>query len=911
MDVMGDYGKGKIKGPISITSALTSAFLEWLLMIFLFIDGGFAYLVTKFAQYCQLQVPCLLCSRLDHVLGKERAGFYWELICPNHKYRISSLVLCHNHNNLVDVHGMCESCLFSFATVNKSNAETYRLLVGKLGAEPYLTDEDPLLEEKTKSSSGVRKCYCCEEEFVTGGYAKKLFKITSSCADTVELDAPLSVTNGQERGDPKEIENEASTSVSVFVPSPRLEYKKVKVVSDSESEAAHSDSDSASPLIRARDYSIDDLSDRCLHPEPQIFTVTDDFATEKLIHSASVPEPSLLDQEIDLMTRDFSSVTTSDAVVGLGSEEVSWQQPERKTDASVPSDLISFDEVNQLSDVKENIVDLARETSGETVDQVVEDCGEVSRSKSDEIPKSETELDSKPEPTESTLKTDDAFDLGDAYKLAVGNDCGEVSRSKSDEIPKSETELDSKPEPNESSSQADDAFDLGDAYKLAVGNKGRQLSEKFLEQRSFKDSTRMSEDLKVLLTQLSAARGTDSILSEMSPRMSVNGEEFRTLEASSSIGMQILHQRISLERNESGLSLEGSTVSEIEGESVSDRLKRQVEYDRKLMAALYRELEEERNASSVAANQAMAMITRLQEEKAALHMEALQCLRMMEEQAEYDSEALQNANDLLAQKEKEIQDFETKLELYKKKLGNMALFEDALEASYDSNKAKQADTMCSDDSSAVHGDVIAHNPTSSSRSGEVLTPLGVDNIDNGSPLLDLESEREQLVLCLNKLEERLHLLSKHEACQDFANGNCEFSTEEWVEVGNPEELDHRESSRSNGKIEENVPPESITDRSPSGEEVSISKFPESLQKGRDGSKSGQCTNGDSELVSLKNELSVLSSRLEALGIEHSFLDQSINSLRNGKDGHRLIEEIAGHLRQLHFVFERSSGELAH
>ncbi|TMX03331.1 hypothetical protein EJD97_016956 [Solanum chilense] len=861
MDVMGDYGKGKIKGPISITSALTSAFLEWLLMIFLFIDGGFAYLVTKFAQYCQLQVPCLLCSRLDHVLGKERAGFYWELICPNHKYRISSLVLCHNHNNLVDVHGMCESCLFSFATVNKSNAETYRLLVGKLGAEPHLTDEDPLLEEKTKSSSGVRKCYCCKEEFVTRGYAQKLFKITSSCADTVELDAPLSVTNGQERGDPKEIENEASTSV--FVPSPRLEYKKVKVVSDSESEAAHSDSDSASPLIRARDYSIDDLSDRCLHPEPQIFTVTDDFATEKLIHSASVPEPSLLDQEIDLMTRDFSSVTTSDAVVGLGSEEVSWQQPERKTDASVPSDLISFDEVNPLSDVKENIVDLARETSaGETVDQVVEDCGEV-------------------------------------------------SRSKSDEIPKSETELDSKPEPNESSSQADDAFDLGDAYKLAVGNKGRQLSEKFLEQRSFKDSTRMSEDLKVLLTQLSAARGTDSILSEMSPRMSVNGEEFRTLEASSSIGMQILHQRISLERNESGLSLEGSAVSEIEGESVSDRLKRQVEYDRKLMAALYRELEEERNASSVAANQAMAMITRLQEEKAALHMEAFQCLRMMEEQAEYDSEALQNANDLLAQKEKEIQDFETKLELYKKKLGNMALFEDALEASYVSNKAKQADTMCSDDSSAVQGDVIAHNPTYSSRSGEVLTPLGVDNIDNGSPLLDLESEREQLVLCLNKLEERLRLLSKHEACQDFANVNCEFSTEEWVEVGNPEELDHRESSRSNGKIEENVPPESITDRSPSGEEVSISKFPESLQKGRDGSKSGQCTNGDSELVSLKNELSVLSSRLEALGIEHSFLDQSINSLRNGKEGHRLIEEIAGHLRQLHFVFERSSGELAH
>ncbi|KAJ8573018.1 hypothetical protein K7X08_009529 [Anisodus acutangulus] len=721
MDVKGTFSsKGKIKGPISITSALTSAFLEWLLMIFLFIDGSFAYLVTKFAKYCQLQVPCLLCSRLDHVLGKERAGFYWELICPNHKYKISSLVLCHNHNNLVDVHGMCENCLFSFATVNKSNAETYRLLVGKLGAEPDLTDEDPLLEEKTRSSSGVRKCYCCKVECVSRGYAQKLLKSTSSCADAVELDAPLSVTNGHERGDTKEIENVTSTSVLVSLP--HLGYKKVKVSSDSELEAAHSDSDSARPLIRARDYSIDDSSDRCLHPEPQIFTITDEFATEKLIHSASVPELSLLDPEIDLKARDFPSIALPTRAVGLGLEENDWKQAEQKTDASASSDLVTFDEVNPLSIVNENHVDVARETSaGETGNQVVDDCGEASRARSEEIPKNETELDSKPEPNEISLQT-------------AGS------------------------------------FDLGDAYKLAVGNRGRQLSGKFLEQRSFKDSARMSEDLKALLRQLSAARGTDSILSEMSPRVSVNGEEI--------IGMHLLQKRISLERNESALSLEGSSVSEIDGESMSDHLKRQVEYDRKLMAALYKELEEERNASSVAANQAMAMITRLQEEKAALHMEALQCLRMMEEQAEYDNEALEKANDLLAQKEKEIQDLEAQLELYKKKLGNMAVFDDVLEARYNSNKAKQADTTCSDGSSIFPGDINGNG----SRNGEMVTSSEVDNIDKRSPLLDFASERDQIMLCLNKLEERLHLFSKHEASQDFANVNGMFSTEEWVEV---------------------------------------------------------------------------------------------------------------------------------
>ncbi|CAN4108565.1 unnamed protein product [Withania somnifera] len=859
MDVKGAFSKGKNKGPVSITTALTSAFLEWLLLIFLFVDGGFAYLVTKFARYCQLQVPCLLCSRLDHVLGKERPGFYWELICLNHKLKISSLVLCHNHNNLVDVHGMCESCLFSFATVNKSNDETHRLLVGKLGAEPHLADEDAF-KEKPRSSSGLRKCYCCKEECVSRGYSQKLFKITSSCIDAVELNAPLSVTNGQERGEIKEIENKASTSV--FVPLPHLEYKKVEVSSYSESEAAHSDSDSARPLITSRDYSIDDLSDRCMHPEPQNFTVTDDLAIEKLIHSASVPEPSFLHPEIDIKAREFSSIATSAAVVGLGSEEINWQQAEQNTDASAPSDLITFDEINPLSNAKENLVDGARETSGEVGNQVFEDCGEVS----------------------STRSVD---------------------------IPKSGTELDSKPEPNEVSSQAACSFDLGDAYKLAVGNKARQLSGKFLEQRSFKDSTRMSEDLMVLLTQLSASRGTDSMLSEMSPRVSVNGEEIRTSEASSSLGMQILHRRISLERNESGLSLEGSVVSEIEGESLSDRLKRQVEYDRKLMAALYKELEEERNASSVAANQAMAMISRLQEEKAALHMEALQCLRMMEEQAEYDNEALQNANDLLAQKEKEIQDLEAELELYKKKLGNMALFEDALEASYGSNKGKHADTICSYRSSTVPGDINADKRTSRSRNVEVVTSSGVDSIDNRSPLLNFSSEKEQLVLCLNKLEERLHSLSKLEPSQDFANVNCDISTEEWVEVGNPKELGHREPSANHGEIEESVNLDPIGVTSPSSVEGATCKFPESLQIRRGESKSGQCTIVNSELETLKIELSALSSRLKELGIEHNFLGYPINSLRNGDELHRIFEEIACHLQQLHSILDRSSGELAH
>ncbi|XP_010469812.1 PREDICTED: probable myosin-binding protein 4 [Camelina sativa] len=110
-----------------------------------------------------------------------------------------------------------------------------------------------------------------------------------------------------------------------------------------------------------------------------------------------------------------------------------------------------------------------------------------------------------------------------------------------------------------------------------------------------------------------------------------------------------------------------SISSDIEGENRVDLLKLQLEHDRKCLREVTKELEEERSASAIATNQAMAMITRLQEEKAALHMEALQYLRMMDEQAEHDVDALERANDVLADKEKEIQDLEMELEYYRAK----------------------------------------------------------------------------------------------------------------------------------------------------------------------------------------------------------------------------------------------------
>lgn len=119
-------------------------------------------------------------------------------------------------------------------------------------------------------------------------------------------------------------------------------------------------------------------------------------------------------------------------------------------------------------------------------------------------------------------------------------------------------------------------------------------------------------------------------------------------------------------------SMEGNanpTTNDTDIDSILHGLKRQVRLDRKSLMALYMELDEERSASAVAANNAMAMITRLQAEKAAVQMEALQYQRMMEEQFEYDQEALQDTNELLIKREEEIKALEAELEAYREKYG--------------------------------------------------------------------------------------------------------------------------------------------------------------------------------------------------------------------------------------------------
>ncbi|XP_048138717.1 uncharacterized protein LOC115742516 isoform X2 [Rhodamnia argentea] len=82
-------------------------------------------------------------------------------------------------------------------------------------------------------------------------------------------------------------------------------------------------------------------------------------------------------------------------------------------------------------------------------------------------------------------------------------------------------------------------------------------------------------------------------------------------------------------------------------------------------AALYLELEKERAASATAADEAMAMIFRLQEEKASIEMEVRQNERMMGEKFAYDEEEMSILKEILIRRERENFFLENEVEAYR------------------------------------------------------------------------------------------------------------------------------------------------------------------------------------------------------------------------------------------------------
>ncbi|OMO96228.1 Transposase, MuDR, plant [Corchorus olitorius] len=580
--------------------------------------------------YFKQSTPCLLCSRLDHVFGKEKLKFYWDLVCCDHKLEISSLVYCHAHNKLVDVHGMCESCLFSFATINKSNAETYRLLVGKLGEHSdFGLHEDPSLEDQKLGHSPVRHCSCCNEPWMPKGYVKTLIQTQSTVSQNAEFDLPSPVSKEHGQDDLKNRSDNASVSVKAKHqrergpdPLSHVAYTELKINSDSDSESEVSSvaGDEEEALILQTDHLQRDIVDQHVQPESCTINVSEDFASVKLIDPLSETKPSISvsQSQTDIVeplgTKSVESIDLS--INGL--EELNWKQASSKAEASEFSDLISLeDDVPVPSNDRATYIDVSTEMNLESPGKVFplpnadeiptkgsEDSKNIDYASSSspanetpvEVPKESNPIsidDVSPSnfvasPIEES-KESSVMSTLEVEKKSVA-ECEEICKPREQPLPIPESPVETNHASSDTSIQVPNSLDLSDAYKLAVGSRGRQLSGLLVEQWIGKESSRLSEDLKALLSQLSA-RGFEQSTNDASPRIA--------------------------------------------------------------------------------------------EEKATLQMEALQNLRIMEEQAEYDMEALQQTNDLLAEKEKEIQELEAELEFYRMKFHNVSMLGDIVKPADD------------------------------------------------------------------------------------------------------------------------------------------------------------------------------------------------------------------------------------
>lgn len=278
-----------------------------------------------------------------------------------------------------------------------------------------------------------------------------------------------------------------------------------------------------------------------------------------------------------------------------------------------------------------------------------------------------------------------------------------------------------------------------------------------------------------------------------------------------------------------------------DGDLSLQQIKKQVRIDHKTLMKLSMELDEERSAAAVAANNAMAMITRLQAEKASVQMEALQYQRMMEEHVEYDKEAIKILNDLLAKRDERITVMESELESYREKYGEIRkVGSDQCEADAEEyyqewrsqSLSSSSDEKSRDQDHEFESPLVKNDDDDDQF--ESWSPLGIiaDGKDGDQSqshsLLDFETEKYQLYEMLKDLDNHIQTSSMED----------EWDDEEDKDI-----------------VKENR-------------------------------------------ATLKTEVSLIRERLRVLEADSGFLKHTAMTLQKGEKGTELLTEIAQNLRKL-------------
>ncbi|KAK2652488.1 hypothetical protein Ddye_012344 [Dipteronia dyeriana] len=927
-----------------IAVILIYAVLEWILIMFLLLNSFLTCLITRFANYFGLKPPCLWCSRVDHIFesANNNTTSYRDLVCETHATEISRLSYCSSHQKLAETQNMCNQCLVSQIKHDdeciEMTQQTFAFISWLSAHQLEKGDEDFRCSccDKTlirklyppcllfKSSSGGASDYTQTENLIlesmdddNSGGECKMQKRNESQEFQSEND------NGEECDNDKDVADEFQilSDIDSFGLTETAEENCSRSVLNLHYEEKETYEGETADTKLAY-YSCDSTIVRCCSGE-------DDFL--EIILGSEVNIDSGLNRVIPVKLID-SSTTAYQGFCYIGDEVLRTHDESETFDSELQSQI----QANVLAEAQLTKLD---------------ECAEKTRCKeleSLEIGAVEVEDPSVPQDLVSDSEACEQVIINQADQtLSIdGKNVGTETMSKSDNSTEETNgsdftadqtkskKLDSKEEADHAADQTqtpelipslpciqEDQPDMCNPVAEVYNTSEYNLAQNYLDQKHAE-----TEIMQVKMNLID--KNQDEY-----------DKKFLHMPTSMESPQCLLKKQLLFEKREPGVeeSLDGSVVSEMEGSDpiqTIERLRTALKAEQKTLSALYAELEEERSASSVATNQTMAMITRLQEEKAAMQMEALQYQRMMEEQSEYDQEALQLLNELMGKREREKQELEKELEIYRKKVldyeakekirmmrsingsvrsrNSSAISEDSDELSIDLNhEARDED-----------GSLFSH-PESS---GGNITPgdavlnleeMALDCVKNMTALDDslteFEEERLSILDQLKMLEDKLVTLGDDEFMEDLKSiqhsprlvfndfdDNCCSS--------------QKETGDSNGVSKDKLYPGRKTmvsmakqllpflDAADNETEEGLT-FEEQVefQSVEMNKSSLSMTELDSKKLAIEEEVDHVYERLQALEADREFLKHCMSSIQKGDKGMDLLQEILQHLRDLRAV----------
>ncbi|WOH15584.1 hypothetical protein DCAR_0935126 [Daucus carota subsp. sativus] len=908
-----------------ITLILVYVLLEWTLIALLLLNSLLSYFIIKFANYFGLKPPCFLCSRIDHFFEPEKGeSFDKDLVCEAHATEISQLGYCGNHKKLASFRRMCEDCSCSrpdFCGVSKNfSFLPWVKEIGMVGGADGKLFDDGVLS---------LRCSCCDVSLEKQVYSPYVL-IKPSWEDL----------KGEDEENFSKKEEFSDRIGSGFLVDHFEDDHEVERKNEGEMIC---DANGGYSLIEGK---ADEDSDSSL-------SVTK-FGVEELKRGHNDEIEMLLEGDRE---EDLSKVMKdliSDEIVSKeeASSKIHPEDLEFFIDFSghqlVPIELIdSITEENELNKAEENrrSSDLQENnwsSESATVDQV-EKVIEEHRFEAFES------MDM--EETENSLVFNAKESFSEYENADKSRGMEEIENALSYNAKEKETPI----IVNETEVEVSIGTEIPDLYST---DETQAQDTNCLHEDPSMSSANFHEDDRehgtIKLQQEEALR-LGNLAIEISENMTNNQvpastesnviDEEKIPDTPTSLdSFHHLHKKLLLlDRKESGTeeSLDGSVLSEFEsgdGVITVERLTSALRAERKALHVVYTELEEERSASAIAASQTMAMINRLQEEKAAMQMEALQYQRMMEEQSEYDQEALQLLNELMLKREREKQELEKELDMYRKKVTDyeakekMRMLRRSKDGSARSafSSASFSNREDSDDVSTDFNQEVEEEDGfySHQESGNQNTPVDAV-LHLGESFGEFEEERMSILEQLKVLEDKLFTLSEDEhhyehvrPTKHFSQGNgnhldenSDFSGEECNGFANGDSREmngkHYQEGRIIGAKAKRLLPlfDATTTENENGEVNGHENGhgDEELNDHENGELNGHENGFESVVtrfeleerrVAIEEEVDQLYARMHALETDKEFLKHCISSLKKGDKGIELLQEILQHLRDL-------------